>query len=140
MGNCLGRNRTSSSSHSKSDFHGGNVHVIDSQESWDEKISEAKKEGKIIVANFSASWCGPCRMMTPLYNELSVKYPQLTFLAIDVDELMELSSSWDVHATPTFFFLKDGQQTDKLVGANKLELEKKVLTFAESSASRDAAN
>jgi len=42
----------------------------------------------------------------------------------------ELSSSWDIRATPTFFFLKNGQQVDKLVGANKPELEKKVAGVA----------
>ncbi|KAJ8503846.1 hypothetical protein OPV22_004732 [Ensete ventricosum] len=90
------------------------------------QILEANKDGKIVVANFSASWCGPCRMIAPLYKELSEKYPSLMFLTIDVDELMDFSSSWDIHATPTFFFLKDGQQLDKLIGANKPELEKKA--------------
>ena len=42
----------------------------------------------------------------------------------------EFSSSWDIRATPTFFFLKNGQQVDKLVGANKPELEKKVAAVA----------
>jgi thioredoxin 1 len=45
----------------------------------------------------------------------------------------EFSSSWDIRATPTFFFLKNGQQVDKLVGANKPELEKKVAAAASSS-------
>jgi len=130
--NCLGQ-RGGSDSEEKIDFKGGNVHVITSKESWDEKISEANKDGKIVVANFSASWCGPCRQITPLYAELSQKYPQLVFLTIDVDELTDLSSSWDIRATPTFLFLKDGQQLDKLVGANKPELEKKIITFADSA-------
>lgn len=132
MGNCLGRNRDEADFDSKVNYTGGNVHIIGSLENWDEKISETKKEGKRVVVNFSASWCGPCRMIIPLYAELSLKYPQLVFLAVDVDDLPDLSSSWDVHATPTFFFLQDGNQIDKLVGANKPELEKKVLAFAES--------
>ncbi|CAL9096442.1 unnamed protein product [Musa textilis] len=115
------------------DFRGGNVHVITSKESWDQKILEANKDGKIVVANFSASWCGPCRVIAPLYKELSQKYPSLMFLTIDVDELMEFSSSWDIRATPTFLFLKDGQQLDKLVGANRPELEKMIIMFADSS-------
>ena len=57
------------------------------------------------------------------------------FLTIDVDDLMDFSSSWDIRATPTFFFLKNGQQIDKLVGANKPELEKKVLAAADASTS-----
>ncbi|KAL0926888.1 hypothetical protein M5K25_003141 [Dendrobium thyrsiflorum] len=133
MGNCLGRNRDEDDFDSKVNFTGGNVHIVHSIESWDEKISEAKKEGEVVIVNFSASWCGPCRMIIPFYAELSLKYPQLVFLTVDVDELPDLSSSMDVHATPTFFFLQDGNQKDKLVGANKPELEKKILAFAESS-------
>ncbi|CAL9103699.1 unnamed protein product [Musa acuminata var. zebrina] len=114
------------------DYGGGNVHVITRKESWDQKILEANKDGKIVVANFSASWCGPCRMIAPLYKELSQKYPSLMFLTIDVDELMEFSSSWDIHATPTFLFLKDGQQLDKLTGANRPELEKKIIMSVDS--------
>ncbi|PUZ58219.1 hypothetical protein GQ55_5G491800 [Panicum hallii var. hallii] len=117
----------------KIDFGGGNVHVITSKENWDQKIEEANKDGKIVVANFSASWCGPCRVISTVYAEMSQTYPQLMFLTVDVDELMEFSSSWDIRATPTFFFLKNGQQVDKLVGANKPELEKKVAAAAGSS-------
>ncbi|XP_077232812.1 thioredoxin H4-1-like [Tasmannia lanceolata] len=132
MGNC-GAKASSEDEDEKINFNGGNVHVITSKESWDEKLSEASKNGKIVVVNFSASWCGPCRMITPLYSDLSEKYPALMFLTVDVDELSEFSSSWDIRATPTFFFLKDGQQVDKLVGANKPELEKKVIAIADST-------
>lgn len=115
----------------KIDFKGGNVHVITSKENWDQKIAEANKDGKIVVANFSASWCGPCRVISPVYAEMSQTYPQLMFLTVDVDELTDFSSSWDIRATPTFFFLKNGEQVDKLVGANKPELEKKVAAIAD---------
>ncbi|XP_044448665.1 thioredoxin H4-2 isoform X1 [Triticum aestivum] len=117
----------------KLDFKGGNVHVITTKEDWDQKIEEANKDGKIVVANFSASWCGPCRVIAPVYAEMSKTYPQLMFLTIDVDDLMDFSSTWDIRATPTFFFLKNGQQIDKLVGANKPELEKKVQALGDGS-------
>jgi len=85
--------------------------------------------GKVVV-DFTASWCGPCKIITPFYSELSEKYPQLVFLKVDVEEMPELSATWDVQAMPTFFFVKDGKQIDKLVGANKPELEKKVISYA----------
>lgn len=117
----------------KLDYKGGNVHNITTKEEWDQKIEEANKDGKIVVANFSASWCGPCRVIAPVYGDMSKTYPQLMFLTIDVDDLMDFSSTWDIRATPTFFFLKNGQQIDKLVGANRPELEKKVQALAEGS-------
>jgi|UniRef100_A0ACD5TL34 thioredoxin 1 len=131
MGGCVGKDR--SIVEDKLDFKGGNVHVITTKEDWDQKIAEANKDGKIVVANFSASWCGPCRVIAPVYAEMSKTYPQLMFLTIDVDDLMDFSSTWDIRATPTFFFLKNGQQIDKLVGANRPELEKKVQALGEGS-------
>ncbi|XP_010043573.2 thioredoxin H9 isoform X1 [Eucalyptus grandis] len=114
------------------DFASGNVHLITTKESWDEKLSQAIKDGKIVIANFSATWCGPCRVIAPFYSELSEKHPSLMFLLVDVDELTEFSTSWDIKATPTFFFLKDGNQVDKLVGANKPELQKKITAILDS--------
>ncbi|KAB5561820.1 hypothetical protein DKX38_006777 [Salix brachista] len=114
------------------EFAGGNVHLITTKDRWDQKLSEARRDDKIVLANFSATWCGPCRQIAPYYNELSESYPSLMFLLIDVDELSDFSASWAIKATPTFFFLRDGQQLDKLVGANKPELQKKITAIADS--------
>ncbi|KAG8374478.1 hypothetical protein BUALT_Bualt11G0136600 [Buddleja alternifolia] len=119
----------------KIEFTGGNVHLITTKESWEQKMEEAKRDGKIVIANFSAAWCGPCRMMAPFYIELSEKHPSMMFLTVDVDELIEFSTTWDIKATPTFFFLRNGQQVDKLVGANKPELQKKITTIVDSKGS-----
>ncbi|GLT41723.1 hypothetical protein SLA2020_157660 [Shorea laevis] len=127
MGLCFSRGQSDEvDSDEHVEFAGGNVKLVTTEETWNQKLSEAKKDGKIVLANFSATWCGPCRMIAPFYCELSEKYPSLIFLLVDVDELTEFSTSWDIKATPTFFFLKNGQQVDKLVGANKPELQKKI--------------
>ncbi|CAH1433230.1 unnamed protein product [Lactuca virosa] len=114
------------------EFAGGNVTLVSSKDAWDQKLSEAKKDHKIVIANFSASWCGPCRMIAPYYIELSEKHPSLMFLSVDVDELTDFSTQWDIKATPTFFFLRNGEQFDKLVGANKPELLKKINAIVDS--------
>ncbi|KAI4374234.1 hypothetical protein MLD38_012249 [Melastoma candidum] len=108
------------------EFAGKNVHLITTRESWDQKLSEAIRDDKIVIANFSASWCGPCRTVAPFYIDLSEKHPSIMFLVIDVDELTEFSTSWDLKATPTFYFLRNGQQFDRLEGANKPELQKRI--------------
>lgn len=51
-----------------------------------------------VIANFSASWCGPCRMISPFYCELSEKYPSLMFLTVDVDELTVSSKNFRVQS------------------------------------------
>lgn len=133
MGQCVTKQEIKDDeSNQHIDFASGNVHLITTKESWDEKLSQAIKDGKIVIANFSATWCGPCRVIAPFYSELSEKHPSLMFLLVDVDELTEFSTSWDIKATPTFFFLKDGNQVDKLVGANKPELQKKITAILDS--------
>ncbi|CAK9224770.1 unnamed protein product [Sphagnum troendelagicum] len=111
----------------------GLVHVVDSKKVWDSKIQESKLAGKIIVVDFTATWCGPCRIMSPIFIELSKNYTSLIFLKVDVDEVADVMAEWDVHAMPTFLFIKDGKQIDKIVGANKEELDKKVQHFASLS-------
>lgn len=78
-----------------------------------------------VVVKFSATWCGPCRNAAPLYAELSLKHSDLVFFSIDVDELPELVTQFDVRATPTFIFMRDMKEIDKLVGGNQEELQKK---------------
>ncbi|RZC18475.1 Thioredoxin H-type isoform E [Glycine soja] len=69
------------------EFASGNVQVITTKESWDQKLEQARRDSKIVIANFSATWCGPCKMIAPYYCELSEKYPSIMFLLVDVDEL-----------------------------------------------------
>ncbi|XWS74470.1 hypothetical protein CRYUN_Cryun01aG0000800 [Craigia yunnanensis] len=109
---------------------GRNVHHITNIQSWEAKLTEATRDGKILVANFSAPWSGSCRSIAPIYCDLADKYPSFMFLTVDVDALAEFSTSWDINATPTFFFLKDGRQVDKFVGADKVELPKKMAAVA----------
>ncbi|XP_050212823.1 thioredoxin H-type [Mercurialis annua] len=136
MGQCISFDRRNNDDDSDQhvEFVGSNVHLVTNKENWEEKLSEASKDGKIVLVNFSATWCGPCRMIAPLYRELSENYPSIMFLLVDVDELADFSSSWEIKATPTFFFLKDGKQLDKLVGANKPELQKKLVAVMDSAA------
>ncbi|XP_019464161.1 PREDICTED: thioredoxin H9-like [Lupinus angustifolius] len=127
MGNCTAKPLANDNdSDHDVEFVSGNVQLITTKEAWDQKLEQARHDGKIVIANFTAKWCGPCKMIAPYYCELSEKHPSISFLLVDVDELADFSSSWDIKATPTFFFLRDGEEIDKLVGANKPELEKKI--------------
>ncbi|KMT17409.1 hypothetical protein BVRB_2g038640 [Beta vulgaris subsp. vulgaris] len=131
MGQCW---TTLCKGHNKRRQTGGKVQYITKEESWEEKISEARQDDKIVVVKFCATWCKNCKEIASTYRDLADKYPSLLFLCVDVDEMTEFSTSWDIKATPTFYFLRAGQPMDKLVGANKVELLRKLATIAELSA------
>ncbi|XP_042502284.1 thioredoxin H-type-like [Macadamia integrifolia] len=99
-------------------------------EAWNEQLQKGNESKKLIVVDFTASWCGPCRIMAPILAELAKKLPNVTFLKVDVDELKSIATDWAVEAMPTFVFLKEGKIVDKIVGAKKDELHQKVALHA----------
>ncbi|MED6206970.1 hypothetical protein PIB30_031524 [Stylosanthes scabra] len=137
MGNCLDKHEpTDTQSDQHVELVSGNVKLISSKEAWEQKMEEATRDGKTVILNFSATWCGPCKMVAPYFSELSEKFPSIVFLLVDVDDLSDFAATWDIKATPTFFFFRDGQQVDKLVGANKPELQKKIAAITDSAVPR----
>ncbi|KAJ7192225.1 hypothetical protein O6H91_Y521500 [Diphasiastrum complanatum] len=111
---------------------GDAVHVIHSSAEWQAKLQEALEGKKLIVVDFTATWCGPCKTMSPIFAELSKKYPNVFFLKVDVDQHPDITNQWGVSAMPTFVFILDGKAIDKVVGANKKELEAKVGQYSKA--------
>ncbi|CAH1426396.1 unnamed protein product [Lactuca virosa] len=97
-------------------------------ELWQQLFENHKQIKKLLVVDFTASWCGPCRMMAPIFAELAKKFTDVIFVKIDVDELKSIAEDFSVEAMPTFMFLKDGKVVDRIVGASKDELPKKIET------------
>ena len=79
------------------------------------------KEGKVIV-DFYADWCGPCKKISPYFEELKGKFPNVTFLKCNIDENQELARSLNIQSIPAFILFVDGVEKDRLVGANKDKL------------------
>ena len=103
-------------------------------------ISKASSDGKLVVIDFTASWCGPCRLIAPFYAELSdsedVINLGVVFLKVDVDENADTAQEYNVSAMPTFIFVKNGEVVDRLMGANAARLKEMVLEYAWDEGSR----
>ena len=81
-------------------------------------FEEIVKSEKPVLLDFFATWCGPCRMVSPLVDEIAEECPQYVVGKIDVDEEPELAQAFGVMSIPTLVVLRDGKVADKVVGAH----------------------
>ncbi|KAK6931172.1 Thioredoxin domain [Dillenia turbinata] len=102
------------------------VIAFHSSAGWRAHFQATKSSSKLMVIDFTATWCGPCRLMEPVLNEFAAKYTDVDFIKIDVDELMDVAWEYEVQAMPTFILIKNGKVVDKIVGARKDDLQKKI--------------
>ncbi|CAA7055350.1 unnamed protein product [Microthlaspi erraticum] len=93
---------------------------------WQLHFNEIKESSKLLVVDFSASWCGPCRMIEPAFIAMAEKFTDVEFVKLDVDELPDVAKEFNVTGMPTFVLVKRGKEVDRIVGARKDELEKKI--------------
>ncbi|EEB12117.1 thioredoxin-2, putative [Pediculus humanus corporis] len=88
------------------------------------KIQEAGN--KLVVIDFYAVWCGPCKQIAPKIEELELQYTNVVFLKVDIDENEEIAADYDISAMPTFVFIKNGNKLDSFTGANITKLQSTV--------------
>lgn len=79
--------------------------------------SEVLKSEKTVLLDFWASWCGPCRMVSPIVDEIAEENPQYLVGKVNVDEQAELASKFGVMSIPTLVVIKDGKVVNQMVGA-----------------------
>ncbi|KAF3320575.1 thioredoxin H1 [Carex littledalei] len=101
-----------------------------SNDEWTRQLEQANESKKLVVIDFTASWCGPCRAIAPAFADFAKKFPSVLFLKVDVDELNKVAQDWAVEAMPTFVFVKEGTILHRIVGAQKEELQKKIEELA----------
>ncbi|XP_016563194.2 TPR repeat-containing thioredoxin TDX isoform X1 [Capsicum annuum] len=115
---------------SASDSNEGKIVGIHSVSELETKLNAASAASRLAILYFTATWCGPCRFISPFYTSLPGKYPKVAFLKADIDEARDVASRWNVSSVPAFFFIKDGKEVDRVVGADKNSLEKKIAQYA----------
>lgn len=80
-----------------------------------ENFTSALAMGKVLV-DFYASWCGPCKAMAPILEELSQSRNDLSVVKVDIDEAKEIVEKYQISSVPTLILFKDGTEVARVVG------------------------
>ncbi|EYB84104.1 hypothetical protein Y032_0323g2506 [Ancylostoma ceylanicum] len=80
----------------------------------------------LVVIDFYATWCGPCKIMGPKFIKLSNEFTSVVFVKVDVDESEDIVSRFDIKVMPTFIFMRKGAQIDMVEGSVEDDLRKKI--------------
>ncbi|PUU76833.1 thioredoxin-like protein [Tuber borchii] len=86
------------------------------------QLSTIIAKNNIVIIDFTATWCGPCKAISPIFEALATKHAKASILAFakcDVDACTDISRAYSVRAMPTFVVLRRGEEVDRVTGANR---------------------
>ena len=89
--------------------------------------NEVMETEKVVVIDFWATWCGPCKMMAPVVEEVAKDYPDAKVCKVNVDEEPELSNAFKIVSIPTIVVIKNGEIIDSVVGYRPKEDIEKII-------------
>jgi thioredoxin 1 len=89
------------------------------------------KAAGVVMVDFWATWCGPCKIVAPVVEELAKEYEgKVTFAKVNTDENSDIAGKYNIRGIPTLMFFKDGNVLDQIVGAvPKAQLKSKIDSF-----------
>jgi len=99
-----------------------------------EELGDILSEEKMVLLNFSAIWCGPCRMLGPELELVSEEVEDVTIVKVNVDDNPELSAEYGVRSIPVVFVIKDSKEIDKFVGLKKKD---EIVSIIERNSSEE---
>lgn len=91
--------------------------------------NEVMETEKVVVIDFWATWCGPCKMMAPVVEEVAKDYPDVKVCKVNVDEEPELSNAFKIVSIPTIVVIKNGEIIDSVVGYRPKEDIEKIINL-----------
>ncbi|KAL1304894.1 hypothetical protein AAFC00_003812 [Neodothiora populina] len=102
------------------------------------QFSQLLNSSRIVVADFYADWCGPCKAIAPYYEKLSTELSRpnhITFTKVNTDNQRDIAQTYNITAMPTFMIFKAGRETKRIRGADPKALDAAIKSLAEEAAS-----
>lgn len=90
------------------------------------EFTEALSHDGLVVIDFFATWCGPCKMIAPLLDKFSKEYTSAKFIKVDVDELEDVAKEYSISSMPTILFFKGGKEVAKVIGADAAKIKQAI--------------
>ncbi|ROW05452.1 hypothetical protein VSDG_00603 [Cytospora chrysosperma] len=110
------------------------VHNIETADAFKEAIAKHP----VVVVDWFATWCGPCKLIAPQLAKWSQAMPEIHFIKVDVDALPDLAQEYSIRAMPSFHVFKDGDKVDEFVSANPPALLKVIEKWKPAAAEEKA--
>jgi len=92
-----------------------------------ERVDELRAEGKKLLVDYWAKWCGPCKALIPRLENLEKQYPDVTFVKVDVDENMDSALDLGIRTVPTIMIYNGEELISRSLGANNDIVYKDIL-------------
>ncbi|KAF2725691.1 putative thioredoxin [Polychaeton citri CBS 116435] len=111
--------------------------IIDSPQHF----TQVLQSSRIVVTDFYADWCGPCKAIAPMYEQLSQQLSRpgiITFTKVNSDDQKQIAQTYNISSIPTFMVFKAGRETKRIRGANTKELDLVVRQLAQEADNADA--
>ncbi|NP_001281155.1 thioredoxin [Cynoglossus semilaevis] len=97
---------------------------------YNDFTQQLKRAGnKLVVVDFTATWCQPCKNISPVFEELANQYKNVVFLKVDVDEADDVSTECEINCMPTFLFYRNEKRVHSFSGANSDTLRAAVKQY-----------
>ena len=80
-------------------------------------FDQKKSENELLLVDFWAEWCGPCKSMHPIFSRMAKKYKSVRFARVNVDNAQDIAMRYGVQSIPTFIMFKNGEVVNTMVGA-----------------------
>lgn len=119
-----------SASSASGGYSGGRLNsVIHISSKYDLENKLKAAGSKLVVIDFFATWCGPCKMIAPEIDRMAKDFPSVVFLKVDVDQNGDISRGYNISAMPTFVFLKNRREVSRFQGADSYQLRSTVQRY-----------